>query len=192
VKKIALTGGIGSGKTVVAQILQHAGYRVYIADIRAKLLMRTDKNIRDKIISLLGEDAYNGNELNKKYIGQKIFSDDSLRIGMNNIVHPAVRNDFSLWCNKTNSTVVFYESALIFETGSQKNFDKVVLVVASEHKKIERVSQRDGISHAEVKSKISAQMSDIEKSERADFIIHNSGDKLVLEQVNTLLTTLLL
>lgn len=182
-KKIGITGGIGSGKSIVADVLQNAGYCVYIADIRAKYLMNNNEQLQKELIALLGSQAYVGNQLNKLYVGNKIFADSVVREKLNSIVHPAVKNDFQEWCSFQKVPFVFYESALLFETGAFNNFDFVVLVLADDAQKLKRVISRDGLSAEQVKEKMASQMSDAEKLKKADFMIDNSGNTLVIPQI---------
>ena len=118
-KKIGLTGGIGSGKTYVAQILEKMGYPVYYSDTRAKELCNEDPLIIRQLKELLGDDAYKNEKLNKTFISNQIFSSPDLRETINSIIHPVVRNDFDQWLEDLRShSLVFNEAAILFETKS--------------------------------------------------------------------------
>ena len=130
-KKIGLTGGIGSGKTYVAQILEKMGYPVYYSDTRAKELCNEDPLIIRQLKELLGNDAYKNEKLNKSFISNQVFSSPDLRESINSIIHPVVRNDFDQWLESLSShSLVFNEAAILFETKSYKRFDETILVYA--------------------------------------------------------------
>ncbi|MDR0801676.1 dephospho-CoA kinase [Fluviicola sp.] len=182
-KTVGITGGIGSGKSVVAKILQVMGYPVYFSDQRAKDLMHEDFSTMEGLKKLFGDEAYISSSLNRGYIAAQIFHDESKRIAMNNLVHPAVRKDFKDWAKMQQSVLVFQESALLFETGNYRSFDAVVLVGASEEVRIQRVKERDGLTDEQVLSRFSAQMPEIEKRKLTNLVIENDGTAFLVPQI---------
>jgi len=181
---IGLTGGIGSGKSIVAEIFQNFGIPVYLADTKAKDLMISNQVLKEKIIDLLGNAAYNDNRLNTNFIANHVFSDPSLLYHLNNLVHPVVFEDFKKWCRKKNDfPYVIQESAILFESGYSESFDYVVVVHANEQIRIERVIKRDGITRKKVVSRMKNQMDAAKKKQLADFVIRNNGHELITQQV---------
>lgn len=172
-KIIGLTGGIGSGKTTVAGFFQELGIPVYIADDAGKRLMNTSAEIRKKILDIFGEDAYEGDTPNRKYIASKVFNDAGMLKKLNGIIHPAVEADFSEWLKRQSAAYVIYEAAILFETGSYKKCDFSILVTAPKKLRIERLQKRDNSSAAEIKQRMDNQWSDEKKTALADFIIKN-------------------
>lgn len=182
-KLIGLTGGIGSGKTSVAKIIEEQGFPVYNSDIRAKEIVNDNAELKAEIIALLGENAYDeqGN-YHRKWVAEQIFNDDAKRLALNNIIHPAVKQDFENWKKKQTSKLIFKETALLFEVGLDKNCDASVLVTASEKIRIKRVMERDNKTKDEVLTIIKKQMPEEEKSQKADFVIENNTDWEALTQ----------
>jgi dephospho-CoA kinase len=186
-KTIGITGGIGSGKSMVAKVLQLMGYPVYSSDQRAKDIMHEDQSLITGLKALFGEEAYLGSSLNRPYIAAQIFKDASKRTAMNNLVHPAVRRDFQNWVNQQKSPVLFQESALLFETGNYRSFDAVILVSAPEKIRMERVKERDQLTDEQVLSRFNAQMPEEEKMKLTDLVIYNDGNHLLVPQILELL-----
>ena len=173
-KIVGLTGGIGSGKSTVAAMFADFGIPVYNSDGEAKKLMAESPSIIRKIITLLGEDSYKNGELDRAYISQLVFKDAKLLQALNAIVHPAVREHFTAWAKKQRSAYVVQEAAIIFENGSQKSYDYVILVTAPVEIRIKRVVQRDKIDPQKVMDRIQNQWDDAKKIALADFVIENS------------------
>ncbi|MBC6998720.1 dephospho-CoA kinase [Cytophaga sp. FL35] len=181
---VGLTGGIGSGKTTVAKMFQELGVPVYNSDKEAKSLMVLNDDVKQQIIQLLGEEAYVEGNLNRAFISKKIFNDPNLLRSMNAIVHPAVRNDFTLWREVKETPYVIQESALIFETGSPEFYDQIVLVTAPLEERIHRVMLRDPNSNRKkVEERISNQLPDSKKAPFSHFIIENLDLKDTHKQV---------
>ena len=172
-KIVGLTGGIGSGKTTVANYFKELGVPVYTADIEAKGLMKRSKVIRRKLIQLFGEKAYSQKELNKPFIANKIFNDKSLLEKMNAIVHPKVATHFRRWLKKQDAHYVIKEAAIIFENNSYKSYDFIINVIAPEDLRLERVVKRDDSSEDKVKAIMKNQWNDAEKTKLSDFVIKN-------------------
>ena len=190
-KRIGLTGGIGSGKSFIAQIIEHMGYPVYYSDARAKELTKSNPTIKMGLISLFGEEVYEGNQLNAELIASKIFNDDELRTKVNELIHPIVRADFENWALNQNSALVFNEAAILFETGSYRNFDATVLVCAPTELKIERVMKRENCSREAVLERMNKQWPDEEKLKLADYSILNDDETPVLIQLEAVINELL-
>jgi dephospho-CoA kinase len=178
---IGITGGIGSGKSTIAEVFSVMGFPVYDSDKRARDIY-LEPEIRKEAEILLGSEAYNSDgTLNRKYVASKVFQDKSLLEKINNLIHPAVKKDFEDWKIKNAScSFVVKESALLFETGIYKSCFKTLIVTAEKEIKVLRVMKRDNISREDVLKKMENQWSDEEKIKLADFVIDNSGRELVL------------
>lgn len=186
-KRIGITGGIGAGKSLVAEIIKAMGYLVYNSDESAKELTEQDPKIKAGLIYLFGEEIYQNDKLNKFALAQAIFSDDSLREKVNALIHPIVRDDFKLWTLAQNTDLVFNESAILFETGSFKNFDAIILVYAPTELRIERIMKRDKSKRDEVIKRMSAQLSDEEKYQLTEFRVLNDEQTPLLVQVEQII-----
>jgi dephospho-CoA kinase len=170
---VGLTGGIGSGKSTVAKMLEELGVPVYNSDIEAKNLMVTSKVLKRKIVALLGEQSYSKNELNREYIASLVFNDRALLQKLNEIVHPAVRKHFIKWSKKQDHPYVVQETALLFENGSNYLYDKTILVTAPKDIRVARIVARDGSTKQQVLQRIQNQLGDEQKLALADFVIEN-------------------
>lgn len=182
-KKIGITGGIGSGKSIICEVLKVMGYPVFNSDDEAKLLMVNNREVINQIINVFGDEAYIGNSLNRPYLAAQIFNDESLKTALNNIVHPAVRKAFKEWAETQKTTLVFNEAAILFETGAYKTFDHTVLVTAPEAIRIARVISRDKTTIEEVQQRMKNQWKDDVKKELASYVINNDNSTLVIPQV---------
>ena len=172
-KNIGLSGGIGSGKSTVSKILTNNGIPVYDSDSRAKLLMNSSVELKDMIINHFGIDSYINNKLNKKYISEVIFNNQTEISKINSLFHPFVFKDFNNWKKHFFSNYVIFESALIFETGSYKKNDFNILVVSDIKERIKRVIKRDSVEEKDVLIRIKNQWSDKIKIPLTDYIIEN-------------------
>ncbi len=170
---VGLTGGIGSGKSTVARLFMDLGVPVYISDDRAKLLMNTSQELRLQIIELLGANSYNDNGLNRDFIASKVFNDKDLLSSLNNIVHPAVQKDFNSWQNNQMHSYVVKEAAVLFENGSYKMCDFMLLVVAPKLLRLQRVRKRDNITEEQVLERMNNQWDDARKMSLSDAVIEN-------------------
>ena len=192
-KVIAITGGIGSGKSKVSNYLIQKGYPVYSADDRSKQLL-IQKNIRLKIMDLLGPDAYTKDGkvylANKPYIALKIFSDDLLRKKMEAIMHPAVRQDFEDWLKKRREEFIFQESALILASKNPYPFDKVIYIDADLDQRIEGIMKRDHTSREQILQRIEAQPNLEDHISQIDYIINNKFDDSLFEEIDALIEDL--
>ena len=186
-KRIGITGGIGAGKSLVAEIIKAMGYPVYNSDERAKELTESNPKIKEGLIHLFGEEIYQNGTLNKFALAQAIFSDESLREKVNALIHPIVREDFNLWALAQNNSLVFNESAILFETGSFKNFDAIILVYAPKELRIKRIMKRDNCSENEVLKRMNSQFSDEEKYQLTEFRVLNDEQTPLLVQVEKII-----
>jgi dephospho-CoA kinase len=189
--KIGITGGIGSGKSVVSKLIETIGYPVYNSDNEAKKIINTDTDIRRELIELVGDEVYSDSGLNRDYLAAKIFGNDELREKVNSIIHPRVREGFEEFCSQSNSALVFNEAAILVETGAYKNFDKILLVTAPEVLRVERVMLRDSFSEEQVKARVQKQMTDSEKLAYADYHVINDESKPLIKQVESIIDQLI-
>ena len=181
---VGLTGGIGSGKTTVANFFKGFNIPVYIADDEAKLLMATSKVIKRQLIALFGVGAYtDGNELNRQFLASKIFSDKSYLDQMNAIIHPKVAAHFNTWVKKQQAPYVIKEAAIIFEHNNESYYDYIITVTANREQRISRVMKRDNTNKSKIEAIIRNQMSDQEKIEKSHYVIVNNNLKSTEEQV---------
>jgi len=182
---IGITGGIGSGKTVVAHIFSKLGIPVYEADKAAHMLYDKYPEIVEKVKKEFSDDVLDKNgKINRKKLGEIVFSDEQKLSVLNSIVHPFVNSDFNEWVSgRKGHPYVLKEAAILFESGSHENCDKIITVISPMELRVTRIRERDHKSKAEVESVISKQMSDEERIERSDFVIYNDEKQLVIPQV---------
>lgn len=190
-KRIGLTGGIGSGKTYIAGILEKMGYPVYYSDAHSKVLTDTHPLIREKLIARFGREIYTAQGLNRKVLAELIFASEEHRLFVNELIHPLVRNNFEHWCSEQRSPIVFNEAAILFETGAYRQFDGTLLVVAPLELRIERVMQRDRCSQKEVEERMKSQWSDDQKIPLATAVITSNGKFPLVSQIERSVQTLL-
>ena len=188
--KVGITGGIGSGKSIIGKILTVIGFPVFNSDTEAKLLMVNNEKVIHQVKQVFGEKAYTDNQLNRKYLADQIFNNETLKEQLNQIVHPAVRQEFEEWSKRQNTTIVFNEAAILFETGRYKDFDYNILVTAPEELRIQRVVKRDNTTIEEVKKRMENQWKDDKKKELASFIVNNDNQTLVTLQIEQILRDL--
>lgn len=182
--KIAITGGIGSGKSFVCRELQRRGIDVYDCDAAAKRLMRSDVELQQRLRRLVGEDVYSADgTLQKPVLARFLLASEANKLAINDVVHPAVARDFE------QSSFDWLESAILFESGfiHRTHFDKVVCVTAPEQVRVERVMARDHIDRSKALAWIHTQMSQQDIVSRSDYEIVNDGPSDVAEQVERLL-----
>ena len=182
--KIGITGGIGTGKTTVAKIIEANGFTVLNADDTARKLMQTDKEIRRKLIEKFGREVFINNKLNSKFISNIAFNDKNKLKLLNSIVHPATIKNISEEITERQKTenLIFVESALVFEAKMEELFDHVLLVTADDDKRIERIKIRNNYSDSEILKIIENQIPENIKKSKSDFIIINNGN---LEDLKT-------
>lgn len=186
-KRIGITGGIGSGKTTVCNIFETFGIPVYYADQNAKKLMNSNPYVKKSIKNILGNSAfYKNGQPNKAFIASKIFSDKNLLSQINQIIHPAVQREAERWAEQFNKSIIPYvlnEAALLVENGGYRSLDALIVVTCPEDIRIKRVMKRDSISHAEVMKRIKNQLPEEEKIKVADYLIINDGNLPLIPQI---------
>ena len=183
-RKIGITGNIGSGKSTVSKIFQVLGIPVYDADSRAKWLMTNDNNLIIQIKEIFGNEAYfNDNSLNRKHISDIAFVNKSKLNELNSAVHPAVAQDFKNWSDNQNSDYILKEAALLIESKSYLDLDELILVKCPLETRIQRTMSRDGVDRTSVEARINNQMSEEDKVPYSNYIINNDGNELVITQV---------
>lgn len=170
---VGLTGGIGSGKTTIANFFKELGVPIYIADTEAKALMNRSKVIKRKLIALFGDNAYQNGKLNRDFLSKQIFNNKDLLQKMNAIVHPKVASHFKRWVKKQEAPYVISEAAILFENGSYTKYDYIITVTAPEEVRLKRVMSRDNSTKEKVKSVMNNQWKDEEKIKLSDYVIQN-------------------
>ena len=183
--KVGITGGIGSGKSVVAKIFSILGVPIYYADDRAKWLMAHDQVLSEQIKEEFGAESYlPDGSVNRTFLANTVFADPEKIKKINSLVHPAVGKDFLKWAESQTVPYVVKEAALIFETGGQKSLDYVINVSSPLKIRLARTLMRDpNRSEEQVNQIINQQIPDEEKNELADFVIKNTHNKLLIPQV---------
>lgn len=182
--KLGITGGIGSGKSIVAEIFSLCGIPVYIADVESKRITATSSIVREKLIRLFGNELYKNDALDKQLLASKIFNDPSALQEVNKIIHPEVEKDFCNWVEKNkNYDIVAQEAAILYESGFDRLMDKVVTVYTPLEMRIERTMKRDNSTREKVLERIHNQLPDEEKAKLSDYMIVNNGTKSLIEQV---------
>jgi dephospho-CoA kinase len=190
---VGITGGIGSGKTTICKIFETLDIQVYYADDRAKYLMSNDLTLISGIKSLFGNEAYLDKKLNRKFISDIVFNNPEKLKALNNLVHPAVQKDGIEWHNsQQNTPYTLREAALLIESGTYKHLDKLIVVIADESLRLERVIARDNTDINSVKKRMQQQMQDDERLKYADFVIDNNGQNSLLNQVYSIHQKLML
>ena len=185
--KIGVTGGIGSGKSLVVNELERLGAMAYHADKKAKDLVYMSE-IKEQIIKLLGSKAFENDIYNTKFVASIVFEDNTKLQALNAIIHPAVFRDLDKFCQENQGKTIIYESALMIETGHTHLFDIVILVTAPLELRIERVMRRDEVDRISVQKRMDRQWSDERKKEFVDIIIENADKEETLRIVRDLWT----
>ncbi len=184
--KIGVTGGIGAGKSIVCSVFQVLGIPCFNADDVSKELLGTSTKVIEAVKQLLGDKAYTDEGVpDRKYIAGQVFNDETKLKSINRILHPEVEAAFQLWANDLHAfPYVIKEAALLFESGSYKKLDKILLVTAPREVRIDRVIKRDPHRQtAQIESIIEQQLPDQEKIKRADFIVNNDEKSLIIPQI---------
>ena len=198
--KLGITGGIGSGKSGVSELLRIAGIPVYDCDSEARRLMNTSPALREGLMALAGTEVYvspasdgTPSPFNRRYLADFMFGHPERVKAVNALVHPAVREDFRAWAERQkDAEVVGVESAILFEAGMREDVDVVVLVFTPFNERLQRAMARDGATEASVRARLASQMSDIDKIPLADYIIHNAEADAITPQVMELIDELAL
>lgn len=188
--KVGITGGIGSGKSVVAALLELSGIPVYIADTESKLLTTTSPVIREKLMALFGEELYTADGLDKKRLASHIFGNPKLLEQVNAIIHPEVNRHFLAWADKQDAPACAIESAILFESGFNRIVDTTLMVYAPMEVRIARALERDAVPCEEIMRRIESQLPDEVKKEKSDYVIFNGGEQALLPQITAFLAWL--
>lgn len=181
--KIGLTGGIGSGKSVVAKIFSVLGIPIYSADEASKRLMVEDEVLKSAITYHFGSAAYTDGILNRHFLADLVFNDSEKLSLLNSLVHPATIADAAAWMQKQVAPYIIKEAALIFESGSNKSLDYIIGVDAPEEVRVKRVMARDNVSARQVKERMNKQMDEQEKLRLCDYVIVNNEHQMIIPQV---------
>lgn len=189
--KVGVTGGIGAGKSLICSILERIGYPVFYSDIEAKKIITSNPQVRTDLIELFGIQIFKNGQLDRNLLASLLFSDSTLIEKINSIVHPKVREEFENWALSQDSPLVFNEAAILFETGSYKNFDATILVTAPLEIRLNRVMNRDNSIKADVQKRIDNQWSDEQKAILSTYRIQNNGIQSVLDQLDEVLNELI-
>ena len=189
-KVIGLTGGIGSGKTTVANMFKKLGVPVYIADEEARRLANSSELIKRKLIELLGHSTYKDGKLNRKFVANIIFNDPMLLKKVNAIIHPKVASHFKRWVKRQEGNYCIKEAAILFENGGYKDCYLNILITAPMASRIKRIMDRDKATKEEIEKRMKNQWTDEEKSQLADIIIENTDLDLTQKQVDKIHRTL--
>jgi len=180
---VGLTGGIGSGKSLIAKIIRSFGFPVYNSDSEAKNLMENNFSVKKQLLETFGNEVFVNEKLNKNFLAQKVFSDKNSLEKINKIVHSAVFEHFLEWAKNQSSKIVFMETAIIFENSLEKYFDKIISVISPQEMRIQRVMQRTNMSRNEIEKRISIQLSNEILTEKSDFVIINNEKEALLPQI---------
>ena len=189
--RIGLTGGIGSGKTIVAKLFELLNIPVYYADEASKRLYHSDKGLMADIKKHFGEDVYTNDQLNRQHLAEIVFNNPEKLELLNALVHPPTIKDAEQWMSRQTTPYVVKEAALLFESGSAASLDYVIGVRAPVDVRIKRTMDRDGFSREEVMKRMDRQINEDMKMRLCDFIINNDEQELIIPQVISLHTSFL-
>ena len=183
--KVGITGGIGSGKTTVCKVFQILGVPIYFADIRAKVILDTNEEVKLKIINCVGHELLcDSGFVDRIKLAAFVFNSKEKLEKLNAILHPLVQIDFENWLKQhATYNYILKEAAILFESGSFKNLDSIITVIAPLDLRISRVMFRDDISKSQIESRIDKQISDEEKIKRSQFIIYNNEEEFLIPQI---------
>ena len=183
-RRVGLTGGIGSGKSTVARVFGTLGVPVFDADDEGRQLLNEKGPVREAVIGAFGADLYDASQLDRKALAAIVFNDHEALAGLNAIVHPAVRTRSNAWCAQhKQAAYVIMESAILAETGGDKAMDHLVVVTAPAELRVSRVMARDGVGEQEVRDRMRNQSDDAARTARADTVIVNDDRTMVIPQV---------
>ena len=187
---VGITGGIGSGKSVVSRLLRMLEFPVYDSDARAKALYDTDADLRNKLMAMFGTHVYKDGHVCRRVLAEAVFDHPEQLQRLNALVHPAVFRDFERWCRAQTASVVFAESAILLQTDFHKYMNKVLLVDAPTEVRLQRVARRDAATMEAVAKRMAEQMSSADMRSKADWIIENDDLQSVIKQVIAFVQTL--
>ena len=181
--KVGLTGGIGSGKTLVSEVFIRLGIPVFNADNEAKAILNKDTEVISQIKKEFGENIYSAEGVDRQKLAEIVFNNPQALSKLNAIIHPRVHQYFYEWLKRQDAKYVIEEAAILFESNAYKELDITINVHADELVRINRVVKRDNTTEEAVKSRMKNQMSDGERIKLADYTIYNNGDKMLLPQI---------
>jgi dephospho-CoA kinase len=182
-KRIGLTGNIGSGKTTVATCFEVLGIAVFNADKQAKLLMNKDVNLKQSLIAEFGKEVFLNNELNRKYLSKLAFNDDLVLKRLNALVHPVVQEAFEKWSIQQSGAYVIKEAAILFESNTYQSLDAIICISCPEEIRLKRILKRDDLSEKDVRQRMSHQWAEEKKISLSDYVITNDNSSLVMPQI---------
>lgn len=182
-KRIGLTGNIGSGKTTLASCFEILGIAVFNADKQAKLLMNKDVNLKQSLIAEFGKEVYLDNELNRKYLSKLAFNDDLVLKRLNALVHPVVQDAFEKWSIQQSGAYVIKEAAILFESNTYQSLDAIICISCPEEIRLKRILKRDGLSEKDVRQRMSHQWAEEKKISLSDYVITNDNSSFVVPQI---------
>ena len=182
-KKVAITGIIGSGKSTAASLFKNLGIPVFVADESAKDLMQNNSNVIDKLLYYFGDIVYENGKLNKSYISERIFNNSSDLKFVNSLVHPLVNDRFESWCNVQRSSYIIYESALVFENESEDIFDEIICIKTPINIIHQRINQRENYSFEKTNKIIKNQISQDEKCKKSSYCVLNDSIENLNKQI---------
>ena len=171
--KIGLTGGIGSGKTMVSKIFAEKGYKIFNSDEIAKMIIKNDYSVKNSIINFFGRNSYIGDDLNSRYISEIIYSDKVKLNYLNSLVHPMVFHQFEKFLKSNLNSKILVESAILFESNFYKMLDDNILLISPKADRISRIIKRDNINRSEIEKIMSVQWTDKKKINLATYVIEN-------------------
>ena len=183
-KIIGLTGGIGSGKSKIMSVFSTYGIPCYESDRRAKWLMQMDAELKSQIKSFFGDQIYEKDQFNQRKLAKLVFADKGKLEALNSLVHPRVKMDFKSFVSQQDTPYIIKETAILFETGGEKDCDATILVTAPEKLRLQRVLNREKISSMDLKARINNQWSDSRKILLADYIINNIDWDKTLKKID--------
>lgn len=182
--RVALTGGIGSGKSLAGAVFQVLGVPVYNADIEAKEILEKDAAVRESVIEAFGAEAFIGDKPDRTFLAEAVFGNDKARAQLNSIIHPAVLSSFEKWVEEHRDFVyVVKEAAITIEMGLHTKADALVLVTAPKELRLKRVVKRDGSKPEDIENRMKAQWTDEEKLGYATFVVKNDDCEPVIPQI---------
>jgi len=183
IKKIGITGNIGSGKSLVCKIFEHLGINTFLSDEETKKLYLLSE-IKKQILNYFNDEVYfNDGTLNKKLLSYHLFKNPKALQFIESVLYPQLNKTFDRWCEKQNSDYVLFESAILFEKKFDNQFDKIIFVSAPEDVRLQRAMLRDKCDEENVRSRMRLQWSEETKIEKSDFVIYNDGNEMLIPQI---------
>jgi dephospho-CoA kinase len=185
IMNVGLTGGIGSGKTLVGRIFQRLGVPLFNADDCGRELLDTDPGIQTKVLDLFGSGVYDSNgRMNRSLISEIVFKNPDLLAQLNRVVHPGVFERYEEWVLEQSAfPYVIMEAAILFESGADSRMDMVIAVAAPRELRIQRVVERDGVDRDHVVERIRNQWPESQIMEKSHYVIQNDGHQMIVPQV---------